>query len=62
MQAINMDDSSKEDIELVDALSEAGNVAIPNAIEEIRSAKIRHNTVCEVSEMPLTVKKFLKME
>lgn len=62
MQAINMDDSSKDDIELVDALSEAGNVAIPNAIEEIRSAKIRHNTVCEVSEMPLTVKKFLGME
>ncbi len=36
------------DFELVDELSKLGNVKVPNAIEEIRDAKILHNTVCDV--------------
>ncbi|MGN0483304.1 MAG: threonine synthase [Lachnospiraceae bacterium] len=47
------------DFELVDELSRIGNVKVPNAIEEIRNADIRHKTVCEVEEMPEVVKKFL---
>lgn len=50
------------DFELVDELSKIGKVKIPNAIEEIRNADIRHNTVCEVNEMEKTVKTFLGME
>ena len=34
-----------------------GNVKVPNAIEEIRDAKILHNTVCDVDQMENTVKK-----
>ncbi len=59
MQAIGLDDPSVKDIELVDALSEAAKVKVPNAIEEIRSAEVLHNTVCEVDEMPSVVKRFL---
>ena len=47
------------DFELVDELSKIGNVAIPQAIEEIRNAQVLHDTVCEVEEMPSVVKKFL---
>ena len=39
-----------------------GNVEIPQAIEEIRSAKVLHDTVCEVEEMASTVKKILGIE
>lgn len=47
------------DFELVDELSAISGVAVPNAIEEIRNAKVRHNTVCEVNEMQSVVKQFL---
>ncbi len=47
------------DFELVDELSRISGVQVPNAIEEIRNAKVRHNTVCEVSEMTNVVKEFL---
>ena len=43
----------------MDELSRIGNVKIPQAIEEIRSAEVRHKTVCEVEEMPEVVKQFL---
>ena len=59
MQAIGQDDPSVSDLDLVDALAKAANVSVPNAIEEIRNAEILHNTVCDVEEMPQTVKKFL---
>ena len=61
MNAIDSKYDAWEDFELVDELSKIGNVAVPNAIEEIRSAKVLHNTVCEVSEMEATVKAFLGM-
>ena len=47
------------DFELVDELSKLSNVTVPNAIEEIRTAKVLHDTVCEVNEMKDTVKKIL---
>ena len=59
MNAIDPKYDSMTDFELVDELSKIGNVKVPQAIEEIRSAKIRHNTVCEVEEMPVVVKDFL---
>lgn len=51
--------NSMTDFELVDELSRIGHVAVPKAIEEIRTAKVLHDTVCEVAEMPEVVKKFL---
>jgi threonine synthase len=53
---------SMSDFELVDELSAIANVAVPQAIEEIRTASVRHNTVCEVSEMSSEVEKFLGMK
>ena len=61
MNSIDNKYDSWEDFELVDELSKLGNVAVPNAIEEIRNAEILHNTVCEVNEMQAVVKAFLKM-
>ncbi|MBQ2705996.1 MAG: threonine synthase [Agathobacter sp.] len=62
MNAIDVKYDAWEDFELVDELSKIGNVAVPNAIEEIRSAEVLHNTVCEVAEMEATVKAFLGMQ
>ena len=45
MDAIDPKYDSMTDFELVDELSKLGNVKVPNAIEEIRDAKILHNTV-----------------
>lgn len=59
MDAIDEKYDSMTDFELVDELSKIGNVVVPQAIEEIRNAKVLHDTVCEVEEMPQVVKKFL---
>ena len=56
MNAIDPSYDSKTDFELVDELSKIGKVKVPNAIEEIRNAKVLHDTVCEVNEMQKTVK------
>lgn len=59
MNAIDAKYDQMSDFELVDELSRIGNVAVPQAIEEIRNAKVLHDTVCAVEEMPRIVKKFL---
>ena len=47
------------DFEQMDVLSEISNTKIPRAIEEIRTAPVRHNTVCDADQMGQTVKKIL---
>ncbi len=60
MNAIDKDlYDQMSDFELVDELSKIGNVSVPNAIEEIRTAPVLHDTVCAVDEMPSVVKGFL---
>lgn len=60
MEAIDSEKyAAMGDFELVDELSSISKVPVPNAIEEIRSAAIRHYTVAEVDEMPGVVKKIL---
>lgn len=61
MKAIDPKYDSMGDFELVDELSVIGKVEVPKAIEEIRNAEIRHQTVVEVPEMKAVVKKFLGM-
>ena len=61
MDAIDIKYDAMGDFELVDELSKIGNVKIPNAIEEIRNAPVRHKATCEVDEMPKVVKEFLGM-
>ena len=59
--AIDPKYDAMEEFELIDELSKIGNVKIPNAIEEIRNAPVRHKATCEVDEMPRVVKEFLGM-
>ena len=61
MEAIDSKYASMGDFELVDELCKLANVAVPNAIEEIRSAQIRHNNICEVDEMQQVVRNFLNI-
>ncbi len=59
MDAIDPKYDAMSDFELADELSKLGSVKIPQAIEEIRTAPVRHNTVCKVEEMPDVVLRFL---
>ncbi len=59
MKAIDKSYDTKSDFELVDELSKLSGVKVPNAIEEIRSANILHNTICDTDEMKATVCKIL---
>ena len=59
MNAIDAKYDSMSDFELVDELSKIANVTVPNAIEEIRTAPVLHDTVCDKSEMKEVVKSFL---
>lgn len=59
MNAIDTKYDSMSDFELVDELSKIANVTIPNAIEEIRTAPVLHDTVCDKSEMKKVVRSFL---
>lgn len=59
MNAIDAKYDAMSDFELVDELCKISNVAVPNAIEEIRTAPVLHDTVCEVNEMCDSVKKIL---
>ena len=59
MGAIDSAYEKEEDFVLVDKLSEIAKVDVPNAIEEIRSAAVLHDTVVEVADMCAEVKRFL---
>jgi threonine synthase len=61
MGSIDSEYENEEDFVLVDKLSELAKVDVPNAIEEIRSAAVRHDTVIEVEDMCAEVKKFLNV-
>ena len=61
MGAIDSAYESEEDFVLVDKLSEIAKVAVPGAIEEIRKAPVRHDTVIEVEDMCPEVKRFLNV-
>lgn len=60
MNAIDAKYDSFSDFELVDELSKLSNTAVPAAIEEIRTAPVLHDHVCEKEEMKDVVKKFLE--
>ena len=51
MDAIDPKYDTLSDFELVDELSKIANVKVPNAIEEIRNAEVRHNNLVEVDGM-----------
>ena len=61
MNAIDPEYDSKTDFELVDELEKLSGVKVPQAIEDIRSAKVLHDTVCDKEDMLAEVKGFLNI-
>lgn len=63
MQAVDpkYGDAVWGDFELVDELSKLANVEVPEAVEEIRSAPVRHTAICEKDGMKDVVRDFLKL-
>lgn len=59
MDSIDEKYDSMTDFELVDELNKLSGVKVPQAIEEIRTAPILHDRVCDKSEMEKTVKEIL---
>lgn len=60
MSAIEGKVEDKPDFELIDRLSELANVSVPNAIEEIRTAPVLHDIVCDKEDMKDQVRSFLQ--
>jgi threonine synthase len=61
MNAIDEKYDAMGDFELVDELSSLGQVQVPEAINEIRNAKVLHDMVIDKSGMKAVVKDFLGM-
>ena len=59
MQAIDGKEEQESDFELIERLSKTANVTIPNAIEEIRTAPVLHDHICEKEGMKDIIKEFL---
>lgn len=59
MGAIDSKYETWSDFELVDELSRIAGVKVPGAIEEIRTAPVLHQTVCETEKMQAEVERFL---
>ena len=49
----------KTDFELIDALFEISGTAIPQAIEDIRTAPVLHHTVVDTQDMPGEIVRWL---
>ncbi len=59
MDAIDHQYVKMEDFELADRLSEISGTKVPKAIEEIRTAAVLHDHVCDKTEMQKAVTDFL---
>lgn len=55
MDAVFGDQGDKDEFAIIDELCKASGVEIPNAVEEIRNAQVRHDIQCDVDEMERTV-------
>lgn len=62
MNAIDSKYDTMSDFELVDELARIGNLNIPKAIDEIRTAPVVHDNVCDKTEMKAMVKQFLGVD
>ncbi len=49
-----------DDFDIIDELEKVSNVKIPQAVSELKSAPVLHDTVCDVDKMPEVVMEFLK--
>lgn len=61
MEAIDGKTHEEDMFELVETLSKTANVAIPNAVEELKTAPVLHDNICEKEGMKDIIKQFLGM-
>ena len=61
MEAIDGNAHDEDMFELVETLSKTANVAIPNAVEELKTAPVLHDNICEKDGMKDIIKEFLGM-
>ncbi len=59
MAAIDEEFVGMDDFALIDELSSTSGTRIPRAVEEIRTAPVLHDLVCETGDMQRTVEKIL---
>lgn len=59
MEAVLGKQEEKDEFQLIDEMEQISGVPVPQAIEEIRNAQIRHDRTCEVGEMLDVVREVL---
>lgn len=59
MEAVAGEQGGSDEFAVIDELHKISGIAIPGAVEEIRSAGIRHNRECDVADMKKTVAEIL---
>ncbi len=57
--AVRPELKKQSDFELIDALREISGITVPQAIEDIRSAPVLHNTVVDADDMPGEIVRWL---
>lgn len=62
MNAIDSKYDTMSEFELIEELSNISNTTIPNAIEEIRTAPVLHDRVCETEKMQEVVEEILNIK
>ena len=59
MDAIKKGNEFMTDLELVEEMNKVSGVSIPNAIKELKDAKVLHTRVCNMDKMQETVENIL---
>ena len=59
LEAIEGEQEAREEFEVIDRLSRISGLPVPKAVEEIRTAAVRHKTVCSADKMKEAVENFL---
>lgn len=62
MEAVSGDQKDKDEFTIIDDLCRASRVPIPQAVEEIRNAQIRHNRECDPDQMEAVVAEILGLD
>jgi threonine synthase len=59
LEAMEGDQETEDEFQIIDHLSNLSGVSVPQAVEEIRTAVVRHTTVCDADQMKEAVLNFL---
>lgn len=61
MNALGRNGNRDDVFAVIEELAEISGVPAPRAVQEVRTAPIRHNTICPINAMEKTVEEFLSM-